>query len=139
MLGSEFLVLYGDSYLPINFGEVLTAFRQSGRPALMSVYRNKDHWDKSNVLFESGEIRIYDKRERRPEMQHIDYGLSIFRSSVFAAYPKELPLDLAEILGDLAQRKELAAFEVFQRFFEIGSHKGLAELNHYLSGDPVDP
>lgn len=137
MLGSEFLVLYGDSYLPVDFGEVVTAFRRDARPALMTVYRNRDQWDASNVFFESGEIRDYNKRVRSPRMEHIDYGLMAFRCSVFSRYPPGHPIDLADVLTDLVGRKELAGFEVFQRFYEIGSHKGLAELSRFLGEPPA--
>ena len=132
MLGAEFLVLYGDSYLPVDFGHVVATFRQQTLPALMTVYRNEDQWDGSNVFFEESRIRQYSKRKRTPEMRHIDYGLMAFRASVFVPYNAS-PLDLADILEDLVARKELAGLEVSQRFYEIGSHSGLAELDRFLS------
>ncbi len=51
VLGDEFLVLYGDTYLPIDYGAVLAAFRTSGLPALMTVLRNENRWDTSNAGF----------------------------------------------------------------------------------------
>lgn len=136
LLGPAFVVLYGDSFLPIGYKEVVEAFQQEGRPALMTVFRNEDQWDSSNVLFESDEIRHYNKRARAPgvrhEMRHIDYGMMVFRPCVFDGYP-EGALDLAHVLEDLVARRELAGFEVSHRFYEIGSHAGLAELNQLFS------
>ena len=81
-LGTEFLVMYGDSWLDAAFAPVVDAFRASGKPALMTVYRNSDRWDRSNVWFENGHIRAYDKEQRLPQMQHIDWGLSMVKAEV---------------------------------------------------------
>lgn len=129
MLGREFFVLYGDSYLLVDFGDVALRFADSGKPGLMTVYRNHDQWDTSNAWFEGGEIRMYDKRNRVREMQYIDYGLSMFRAEVFG----NAPADLAEVMSELARRGEMAGYEATERFYEIGSHAGLAELDALLS------
>ena len=132
LLGPEFFVLYGDSYLPIDFADVLAHFRASGKPALMTVYRNEGRWDTSNVWFENGVIRLYDKRERIPEMRYIDYGLSVFVKQAFGARSSSEPFDLATLLTSLAREGELAGYEAPERFYEIGSHAGLAELDAHL-------
>lgn len=132
MLGDRFFVLYGDSYLPIDYQSVAKTFEQSGRPALMTVYANSGKYDTSNVWFENGRIAVYDKKNLRPEMRHIDYGLSAFHASVFETQPAGIPFDLADVLRDLAARGQLAGYEVTRRFYEIGSPAGLAELDALL-------
>jgi NDP-sugar pyrophosphorylase family protein len=132
LLGEEFLVLYGDSYLPIDYAAVLHAFQASGQPGLMTVFRNEGAWDTSNVHFADGRIVRYDKRKRTPAMRHIDYGLGVFRASVFADRPAAEPFDLADVQRELVAKHALAGHEVFQRFYEIGSHAGLAELESLL-------
>ncbi|HEY0454746.1 MAG TPA: nucleotidyltransferase family protein [Verrucomicrobiae bacterium] len=132
LLGEDFFVLYGDSYLPIDFNAVSAGYRSSRKPALMTVYANKGKWDTSNVWFEDGEIKVYDKKNKRPEMHHIDYGLSVFNQAVFDSVAIDQPIDLAAILMDLLARKQLAGFEVNRRFYEIGSPTGLAELDDLL-------
>lgn len=134
LLGDAFFVLYGDSYLPCDYGMVEAAFRSSGKPALMTVYRNQDRWDRSNVRFEHGAILAYDKRIRDTRMQHIDYGLGVFESSVFRRLPAGAPADLETVYQDLLRRGELAGFEVGERFYEIGSPEGLHELAVVLRG-----
>lgn len=132
-LGEQFFVLYGDSYLPIPFGPIAESFERSGKLGLMTVYRNEGKYDTSNVVFGEGEIKVYDKKLRLPEMRHIDYGLSLFRSEVFERYPSDKAFDLADVMRDLVADKQLAGFEVLERFYEIGSHQGLEELNALLS------
>ena len=132
-LGGEFFVLYGDSYLTARFGHVAEAFEQSGQRGLMTVYRNEGRYDTSNVLFRDGRIVVYDKAARLPEMRHIDYGLSLFRASVFEEWPEQGRFDLAEVMRRLVAQGELAGFEVPERFYEIGSPAGLAELECLLT------
>lgn len=138
LLGEAFVVLYGDSYLKIDYEAVIQAFQDSGKEGLMTVFRNAGQWDRSNVLFQRGCIQRYDKHLALPEMQHIDYGLGVLRSRVLKAYPTDKSLDLATIYQDLLARNELAGFEVEQRFYEIGSPAGLEETRKYFSKGRCD-
>lgn len=131
-LGEKFLILYGDSYLPIDYAAPACAFARSGKPGLMTVFRNEDRWEPSNVWFEDGEIKQYDKSNLLPEMKHIDYGLGFLRSAVLAHRPEGVAFDLSDVYQDLVREKRLAGYEVNQRFYEIGSPKGLAELDALL-------
>jgi NDP-sugar pyrophosphorylase family protein len=131
-LGQQFFVFYGDSYLPVDFQAVERDFLFSGKPALMTVLRNADRWDKSNVEFDNGKIVEYNKGSPRHEMDHIDYGLGVLSSAVLANMPPNEPFDLADVYNDLSLRGELAGHEVFERFYEIGSHKGLNETIQFF-------
>ena len=132
LLADKFLVLYGDSYLPIDYSSPVRALATSGQPALMTVFRNEGRWEPSNVWFEEGEIKRYDKRKFTPEMKHIDYGLGVLRSEALSPWPREKPFDLADVYQDLIGKRQLAGFEVDRRFYEIGSPGGLAELDAML-------
>lgn len=137
LLGEQFFVLYGDSYLPVDFAAVARAFATSGKPALMTVFKNDDRWDTSNVIFEGGAIRVYDKKNHLPEMRYIDYGLSVMRAKVLERWPEEQQFDLADVYHALAAEEKLAGHEVLQRFYEIGSPAGLAELEQFLLTNPA--
>lgn len=132
LLGERFLVLYGDSYLDCDYRAVEAAFVASGKLGLMTVFRNADRWDRSNVVFTDGRIVRYDKRRPTPDMAYIDYGLGALRAKAFDAYPTETAIDLAAIYQGLLARDELAGFEVTQRFYEVGSPDGLEETQRYL-------
>jgi D-sedoheptulose 7-phosphate isomerase len=132
LLGEEFLVVYGDSYLPCSYRDVAEAFHAAGQPGLMTVYRNEGRWDSSNVEFAEGRIVAYDKKSRTARMQHIDYGLGVFSRAAF----EDGHADLAELYGELLRRDRLAAFEVHERFYEIGSFDGIGELSRHLWGGP---
>ena len=132
LLSDSFFVLYGDSYLDCDYASVESAYRRSEKLGMMTVFCNHNCWDKSNVLFEDGIIRRYDKKLRSPEMQHIDYGLGILNAKCMNPYPENSAFDLATIYQDLLAREQLAGFEVKERFYEIGSPDGLRETRDYL-------
>jgi len=138
-LGEAFFVLYGDSYLPIDYRSVGDSFLTSGAPGLMTVYENQGRFDRSNVWFEDGRIRAYDKRQPLPKMQHIDYGLGVFRAEVFEGYPRTTPVDLADVQKELSAQGKLAGFAIEERFYEIGSHSGLQELDSLLRAQSAPP
>ena len=132
LLTDPFFVLYGDSYLPIDYQLPLKAFLGSEKKGLMTVYRNENRYDKSNVWFENNALKAYSKTQRLPQMRHIDYGLSLFSKKAFEDFKLAGKTDLSEVFGKLFADGELAAFEVSQRFYEIGSPEGLLELEGYL-------
>ena len=136
VLGEDFFVLYGDSYLPVDYTAVQAAYLSSHQPALMTVLKNNDRWDKSNVVFEQGRLIEYNKEQTRLEMQYIDYGLGILNRQVLMAYPPCEPFDLAKVYNFLSIQGKLAGFEVFERFYEIGSHAGIVETQTYLFQHP---
>jgi MurNAc alpha-1-phosphate uridylyltransferase len=131
-LGEHFFILYGDSFLPINFLQVQQAYVQSKQQALMTVLRNGDRWDKSNVLFTNGRLVEYNKHAPRPDMAYIDYGLGVVSADVLGPYPADEPFDLADVYQELSSKGQLAGLEVHERFYEIGSHEGLKEAEDYF-------
>lgn len=136
LLNGPFFVLYGDSYLPCEYDNIQKHFEQHNRLGLMTVYRNHGKWDASNVEMRNDEILCYDKKNRTSRMKFIDYGLGLFKPEVFAALPKDQPSDLSDVYQKLVTRSDLLAYEVKQRFYEIGSFEGLRELNELLTRDP---
>ena len=132
LLGEHFFILYGDSYLPIDFFDVGKNYAASGKKGLMTVLRNQNRWDKSNVEFDAGKIIEYNKTVIRPQMHYIDYGLGILQKTVLQAYPARQSFDLSKVYNDLSLAGELAGYEVFERFYEIGSHQGIADTQAYL-------
>ena len=134
VLGDPFFVLYGDSYLECDYAAVAQRFLASGFPGLMTVCRNDDRWDRSNVLFQDGRIIAYDKRGGMPGMRHIDYGLGACRKEAFAGHADGEAFDLVAVYQRLLEDGRLAGFDVPGRFYEIGSPAGLEETRGYLAG-----
>lgn len=126
-----FMLMYGDSYLLVDYQAVAKAFLKSGKPALMTVYHNEGLYDASNVVFQGGIIELYDKNNKTPAMHYIDYGLGCFCPDILRRWP-DTKFDLAEVYTPLSRDGQLVGYEVFTRFYEIGSHQGLRELDGLL-------
>lgn len=136
-LGASFFVMYGDSYLPCDYTAIVRNFEGAAVLGMMTVFRNEGKWDGSNVEFAAGKIIAYSKTDRTPLMHYIDYGLGVFRSEAFERLPDGAPHDLADIYADLLRRNQLSAYEVKERFYEIGSLTGLEETAEHLSAQQM--
>jgi NDP-sugar pyrophosphorylase family protein len=131
LLGDEFLVTYGDSYLDIPFRPLVDAFHAGNLCGLMTVFRNDGRWDTSNIEFAGGRIVDYSKKPTR-RMTHIDFGLTMLSGSALATVTEGGAFDLADLYRRLIREGRMAGLEVERRFYEIGSPAGLAETDAYL-------
>lgn len=141
LLGPRFLILYGDSWLSEPMEPVWRAYRECGRPALMTVFRNDNRWGTSNVDYRAGAVTHYHKNGAPSGMHYIDYGLQAIEAELVAAW--HLPaFDLSDVWPGLADYGLLAGYEARSRFYEIGSLAGLRETEaviaagRFLAGRP---
>jgi NDP-sugar pyrophosphorylase family protein len=131
LLGDRFLVLYGDTYLRIDYADVARSWSESGLPALMTVLRNEGRWDTSNVRYEDGRVLAYDKVAPTPDMRWIDYGLGGLTADALSVVD-EHEHDLAHLYHRLAALGRLYGYEATERFYEIGTPSGLKETDAFL-------
>ena len=132
-LGDEFVVLYGDTYLRVDYGAAVAARRASGQPALMAVLRNAGRWDTSNVAYADGAVLAHDKRRPADRMEWIDYGVGVLtRAALETTDPAHT--DLSDVYAELAARGALAGYEASERFYEIGTPASLEEADAFLGG-----
>lgn len=132
LLGRTFWVLYGDSYTDVDFAEVLADLSRRRGLGIMTVLRNEGRWDRSNVVFRDGRLLRYDKRTPTHDMTYIDHGVAVLRREALERVPEGKPHDLADLYAALVGEGLLAGFEVFRRFYEIGSAAGLEETRAFL-------
>ena len=136
LLGPVFLVVYGDSYLFLDFAAVARYFQLNGKLGLMTVYKNHDRFDRSNAAIHRGLVTRYDKRGNSQDLTCIDYGAIILRQEALDLVPDGVAHSMENLFCDLIARQELLAYEVNQRFYEIGSPAGLRDFEDYLGGAP---
>lgn len=134
----NFVLMYGDSFLPIKIEPVYKEFVKTGLPAMMTVLKNQNDWDKSNVIFKNGRIQLYDKNQnpRPKEMVYIDYGMSVMSKDLIMGWKTSVPtekFDLSERQKELSLKGQLAGYEVFDRFYEIGSFEGIKDFEQLVT------
>jgi MurNAc alpha-1-phosphate uridylyltransferase len=134
LLGPAFMVLYGDSYIDIDYEEVANFFLKENRLALMTIMKNDVHAEISNVIYDNGLIKKYNKEKYEESMDYIDFGLNIFKAEAFINYPLNQEVDLSAIQSDLATQQQIVGFLVNHRYYEVGSYKGIQDFSEFIGG-----
>jgi MurNAc alpha-1-phosphate uridylyltransferase len=134
LLDDEFFTMYGDSYLSLDFARIFSYFIKQDKLALMTVYKNRDRHDKSNTSVRGNLVAAYSKNGRTEDMVYIDYGAHIFRKLAFEPVPADRYFSLEDLFPALISLKQLLAFEVHDRFYEIGSTQGIQDFTEYIRG-----
>lgn len=135
LLSEAFLVLYGDTYLRLDYAAAAEAWQASGLLGLMTVFRNDGRWDRSNADYDNGRVLAYDKAAPTPQMRWIDYGLGGLQARALRLVGPEVR-DLAALYRHLAAVGELYGYEARERFYEIGTPEALAETESFLHHSP---
>lgn len=136
LLGPRFLVMYGDSWLTQPFEPVWRAYRECGRPALMTVFRNNNRWGTSNVDYRSGAVTRYHTNGAPSGMHYIDYGLQAIEAELIAGWHAPV-FGLSDVWPSLVTYGLLAGYEVSTRFYEIGSLAGLRQTEAVISSGRI--
>jgi len=132
LLQNRFFVTYGDAYLRAPYGDMMEALGTSGKLAVMSVYRNENRFGKSDVMVKSGAVVRYDKKKRVKGMDWINYGVTALKKEALALIPEGEFCDEETFYGSLIESGELLAFEVKERFYEIGTPASLSEFEAFM-------
>jgi NDP-sugar pyrophosphorylase family protein len=132
LLKDTFFIMYGDSYISLDFHKVHNYFMQHDKPALMVVYKNQDKYDRSNLIIQDNMVIGYGEKERTRDMIYIDYGTSVLRKKVLDNIPKDTPYSNEQFFSELVKKRELMAFEVEERFYHIGDLEALEEFRNHI-------
>jgi NDP-sugar pyrophosphorylase family protein len=132
LLDDIFLTLYGDAYLCVDFKQVIARLRADTRLGIMTVFKNYDRYDRSNTCVRGDLVHSYNKNGRTDDMVYIDYGANAFRKEVLAMIPPNRFYSMENLFAHLIDNQELLAFEVKERFYEIGSLRGLKEFEQHV-------
>lgn len=123
LLDDYFLVINGDTYLPIDYRKVEKAFLRRGKKALMVVYDNRDDTEvKNNVALDDDlMVKSYDKNHPDRNFHHVEAGALALRKEVLDMIREGDAISLeAGLYPGLIQQGEMAAFVARQRFYDIG-------------------
>ncbi|CAN5184803.1 N/A [soil metagenome] len=137
LVGSSFAVLYGDSWLDVDWMPILAAYSRSNKVALMTVYRNENRLIPSNLRIEGGLVTAYNKEHPSADMVHVDFGLSIFSEKALSGFHEQKTFDLSAVIKALIASSDLACYEVEQRFYEVGTPQAVKELEEHLLSMPA--
>jgi len=131
-LTDNIFIQYGDSYLPVNYKKIQNSYLNNNNKILMTILKNNNKWDKSNVIYKDSNLLEYNKKKYSDNMEYIDYGLSIVSKNIFESYNLKETIDLADIFHQASLKNQINGYEVFEKFYEIGSKDGIEDFTKYL-------
>jgi NDP-sugar pyrophosphorylase family protein len=134
LLADRFFVTYGDAYLRLDYRRMMDALLGQEELGVMSVYRNEGRYGRSDVVVEGGFVVVYDKAGRAPGMDWINFGVTALKKEALAAVEPGRVWDETAFYGGLARARQLRAFEVKERFYEIGTPASLEEFAAFVRG-----
>ena len=132
LLEDVYFIMYGDSYIPVDFQKVYSKFIIKNNLAMMVVYKNYDKYDKSNLIVDNNKVIGYKDNTRKKDMIFIDYGTSLLRKKTLDFVPKNTFYSTGQFFSDLINKHELLAFEAERRFYHIGNLESLEEFRHFI-------
>ena len=131
-LGPEFIVTYGDTLLEVPMDRLAELLVSSSAGAVMTVLRNDDRWETSNVDVADGYVTAYEKPAMRGHHRFLDYGMLAMRATALDAVALQPPFDLADVLRALVSRREVRALQVTRRFYDIGNEASFVETERFI-------
>lgn len=132
LLEDIFFIMYGDSYLNVDFQKIYSYFIKQNKLGLMAVYKNFNKYDKSNLIVKNNLVVAYGEKNRTQDMIYIDYGTSILRKKSLNSISKNTFYSTGQFFSELILNKQLIAFEIEERFYHIGNPDALIDFRNFI-------
>jgi len=128
MLKDEFFIMYGDSYISVDFQKVFSYYKENKKLALMVVFQNKDKYDKSNLKVNNNLVISHGEKDA----DYIDYGTSILNKKTLDFLEEDKFYSTGDFFKILIRKQELLAYEAKRRFYHIGNPEALEEIREHI-------
>jgi D-glycero-D-manno-heptose 1,7-bisphosphate phosphatase len=136
-LDDRFLFLYSDNYWPLRMERLWGDYVRSDRPAIVTVYRNRDGYTRSNVRVADGAVVEYDPTRSRPGLGGVEIGYAILPRDVVDLIDRtDLPFEKV-VYPRLVEGRLLAAHETDHRYYSMGSMERLPLTDAFFSRRPM--
>lgn len=140
LLQEVFMLIYGDSFLPIDLKNLENSFNYSSMAGMVVVYDNRENTDvTSNIAVDAQDtILKYKKNSNDHDLNYVDAGISIFNKNVCDLIPDKKKKSLEEeIFPSLVEQRKLFAYITNQRFYDIGNIQRLSVFENYITNHPI--
>ena len=136
-LERNFFLLFGDSYLPIDYKKMADEFMQSKKKAALAVYDNSDDTDVPlNIMLHRTKkiVAVYNKRKNNPaSFNYCDAGVIAIDRQVVGLIEGKTAISFEEsIYPCLITEEELGYYIAENRFYDIGTIERLKIFERYI-------
>jgi D-glycero-D-manno-heptose 1,7-bisphosphate phosphatase len=138
-IDDTFLLLYCDNYWPMQFDRMWEAYQESGAPAQVTVYSNRDGYTKDCVIVgQDGFVRVFDRSRTTPGLQGVEISYAILdKASVLPLLPRRQELFEQAVYPELARSGGLHAYWTEHRYYSVGGHERLPLTTEFLARRPA--
>jgi mannose-1-phosphate guanylyltransferase len=137
LIADPFLLIYGDSYLPIDYREVVAGLDPFPVTGVVVVFDDREGRTsvRNNIAIgDDGFVIRYDKDSLNDQsLKFVEAGVLAFRRSVIDLIPEGVVSLEKELFPQLIATRQLRAYPTGQRFYDIGTPERLRAIEEYLS------
>jgi NDP-sugar pyrophosphorylase family protein len=133
LIDEVFFLTYADAFLQMDYAGAHEIFCARREAAMMVVLHNENRFEPSNVSVGGGMVTAYDKSLAHPDLTYINFGVCLLRKCALSLVPEDVPYSQEQWFQQLIERRQLAALETHNRFYEIGSLVGLTEFRNLVA------
>jgi len=138
LLAEGFFITYGDAYPIIDYHAAWNRFISTGKIAMMVVLKNANKYGRSNTVVQNGQVTFYSKKESAPGMEYIEFGVTFMNRQALEMLSDNHPIDLEVLYRKIISNDQMAALEVKQRIYDIGSPEGLRDFSELAGSGQID-
>jgi len=147
-LSDDFLVLNGDTYLPLNFADVYQEFEAANKSGLIVVYDNTKFAAEPNIAIDQqNNVIAYAKKEplkkgdqlievqidQGKDYRYVDAGVYVFKKEILDLVAAGQFVSLEGLVySQLIQKGQLKAYPTSQRYYDLGTPERLVDIRKVL-------
>jgi mannose-1-phosphate guanylyltransferase / phosphomannomutase len=132
-IADEFLLLNGDTFLPIEYDKLVAYFHYSNKIGVITIYNNCEKVAPNNTKIGVSNLVVNYNKKNSKGMTHVDAGAMVFKKKILNLIPEGQVCSLEEnTFCELIKREEMAAFVAKQQFYDMGSIKKLEVIKGVL-------
>jgi len=139
-LHDSFIVIYGDSYLPIRYADALEGLKSTGADGLVVVYDNRQGETpvRNNIDLDDHKYVTRYEKDSLDQLGYVEAGVLAFYRSVIELIPDVGMVSLEnDIFPKLIVLRRLTALVTPQCFYDIGTPERLAAIEAlFAAGQP---
>ena len=139
LLADGFFITFGDAYPILDYDAAWKLFRSTGKLAMMVVLKNANVYGRSNTVVQNGQVTFYSKKESAPAMEYIEFGVTFMNKQALQMLTGDYPIDLEMLYRKIIGNNQMAALELKQRIYDIGSPEGLRDFSELVRSGQIDP
>lgn len=131
-IDTTFLLMYGDNYWPMDMRLLEESFMRAKKDAMVTVYSNRDHATRDNVIVRKGMVALYDRMRQKPNLRGVDIGFFLLKKRIFRNLPKANFSFEDVVVSRLVKEGQLAAYVTDHKYYGLSTPDRIPAIEDYF-------